>query len=206
MIGFILRRVVQLAPVLLGVTILAFLLVNLLPGNMALAMLGPDASADAVAHLTEQLGLNQPIWLRYLHWLGSALTGNLGWSIVQAEPVAPTILQRFPVTVEIILLGQAIGVILAVPGAVAAAMRPNGWIDRALGLLAYSAIATPALSARAAADPRFRGLLAALSVHRIPAAERRVDRQPALRRTARRDHRRAGIRGVFPGAAQRDAA
>jgi peptide/nickel transport system permease protein len=142
-IGFILRRIVQLAPVLLGVTILAFLLVNLLPGNVALAMLGPDASADAVAHLTQQLGLNQPIWLRYLHWLGNALTGNLGWSIVQAEPVAPTILQRFPVTVEIILLGQAIGVILAVPGAVAAAMRPNGWIDRALGLLAYSAIATP---------------------------------------------------------------
>jgi peptide/nickel transport system permease protein len=142
-IAFILRRIVQLAPVLLGVTILAFLLVNLLPGNMAVAMLGPDASAESVAHLTQELGLNQPIWLRYLHWLGSALTGNLGWSIVQAEPVAPTILERFPVTLEIILLGQVIGVILAVPSAVTVAMRPNGWLDRVLGLLAYSAIATP---------------------------------------------------------------
>lgn len=143
MSAFILRRIVQLAPVLLGVTVLAFLLVNLLPGNMAVAMLGADASAESVAHLTQELGLNQPIWLRYLDWLGSALTGNLGWSIVQAEPVAPTILERFPVTVEIILLGQIIGVILAVPSAVTVAMRPNGWFDRVLGLLAYGAIATP---------------------------------------------------------------
>jgi peptide/nickel transport system permease protein len=143
MTAFILRRIVQLVPVLIGVTILAFLLVNLLPGNMALAMLGPDASAEAVAHLSEQLGLNQPIWLRYLHWLGNALTGNLGWSVVQAQAVAPAMLQRFPVTVEIILLGQLIGVVIAVPSAVAVAMQPNGWLDRALGLLAYSAIATP---------------------------------------------------------------
>lgn len=143
MIAFILRRIVQLVPVLLGVTMLAFLLVNLLPGNMALAILGPDASAAAVAHLTQQLGLNQPIWLRYLHWLGDALRGNLGWSVVQAQPVAPAIFQRFPVTVEIILLGQLIGVILAVPSSVAVAMRPNGWLDRVLGLVAYSAIATP---------------------------------------------------------------
>lgn len=143
MIAFFLRRIIQLVPVLLGVTILAFLLVNLLPGNMALAMLGPDASADAVAHLTQELGLNQPLWLRYLHWLSHALVGNLGWSEVQAQAVAPAILQRFPVTVEIILLGQLIGVVLAVPSAVAVAMQPNGWVDRILGLLAYSAIATP---------------------------------------------------------------
>ena len=143
MTAFILRRIVQLAPVLFGVTLLAFLLVNLLPGNMALAMLGPDASADAVAHLTEQLGLNQPIWLRYVQWVGNALRGDLGWSVVQAQPVAPAMLQRFPVTVEIILLGQIIGVILAVPSAVAVALRPNGWLDRTLNLLAYSAIATP---------------------------------------------------------------
>ena len=70
MIAFILRRIVQLAPVLLGVTILAFRL-GVPPAYMALAMLGPDASADAVAHMTEQLGLNQPIWLRYLHWLAT---------------------------------------------------------------------------------------------------------------------------------------
>ena len=143
MITFILRRIVQLVPVLLGVTVLAFLLVNLLPGNMAVAILGPDASAAAIAHLTQQLGLDQPLWLRYLHWLGAALTGNLGWSAVQAQPVAPAILQRFPVTVEIILLGQLIGVVLAVPSAVAVALRPNGWADRILGLVSYSAIATP---------------------------------------------------------------
>src|SRR6185437_15895403 len=59
MISFVLRRVVQLVPVLLGVTLLAFLLVNLLPGNMALAILGPDASQEAIAHLQQQLGLNQ---------------------------------------------------------------------------------------------------------------------------------------------------
>jgi len=143
MIAFVLRRIVQLVPVLLGVTLLAFLLVNLLPGNMALAILGPDASKEAIAHLQEQLGLNQPILLRYLHWLGHALTGDFGWSAVQSQPVLPTILQRFPVTVEIILLGQLIGVVLAMPCAVAVALRPQGWLDRLLGLLAYGAIATP---------------------------------------------------------------
>lgn len=143
MTGFILRRVLQLVPVLLGVTVLAFLLVNLLPGNLAMAMLGPDASADTIAHLQAELGLNQPIWLRYLHWLGRALTGDLGWSVVQAGAVLPIILQRFPVTVEIIVLGQLIGVILAVPGAVAVALHPDGWADRLLGMFAYGAIATP---------------------------------------------------------------
>lgn len=143
MIAFVLRRIAQLVPVLLGVTILAFLLVNLLPGNMALAILGPNASTQAIAHLTQQLGLNQPLWLRYFEWLRNALTGNLGWSVVQEEPVAPAILQRFPVTVEIILLGQLFGVVLSIPSAVAVAMRPNGWLDRLLGLLAYGAIATP---------------------------------------------------------------
>jgi len=143
MAGFILRRLLQLLPVLLGVTLLAFLLVNLLPGNMAIAMLGPDASHGAIVRLQAQLGLSQPIWLRYLQWLGQALRGNLGWSVVQAEPVLPTILQRFPVTVEIILLGQLIGVVVAVPCSVAVALRPNGWIDQLLGGLAYAAIATP---------------------------------------------------------------
>lgn len=143
MTGFILRRIAQLVPVLLGVTLLAFLLVNLLPGNMAVAMLGPDASAAAVAHLQAQLGLNQPIMLRYVQWLGAALTGNLGWSAVQAQPVLPVILQRFPVTVEIIFLGQLLGAMLAVPCAVTVALRPNGWFDRVLGMVAYGAIATP---------------------------------------------------------------
>jgi peptide/nickel transport system permease protein len=143
MISFVLRRIVQLVPVLLGVTLLAFLLVNLLPGNMALAILGPDASQEAIAHLQQQLGLNQPILLRYLHWLGRALTGDLGWSEVQSQPVLPTILSRFPVTVEIILLGQLIGVVLAIPCSVAVALRPQRWFDRLLGMLAYGAIATP---------------------------------------------------------------
>ncbi len=143
MISFVLRRIVQLIPVLLGVTLLAFLLVNLLPGNMALAILGPDASKEAIAHLQEHLGLNQPILLRYLHWLGRALTGDLGWSEVQSQPVLPTILSRFPVTVEIILLGQLIGVVLAIPCSVVVALRPQRWFDRLLGMLAYGAIATP---------------------------------------------------------------
>jgi peptide/nickel transport system permease protein len=143
MISFVLRRIVQLIPVLLGVTLLAFLLVNLLPGNMALAILGPDASKEAIAHLQEHLGLNQPILLRYLHWLGRALTGDLGWSEVQSQPVLPTILSRFPVTVEIILLGQLIGVVLAIPCSVVVALRPQRGFDRLLGMLAYGAIATP---------------------------------------------------------------
>jgi len=143
MIAFILRRIMQLVPVLLGVTLLTFLLFNLLPGNMALAILGPDASAEAIAHLQEKLGLNQPIMLRYLQWLGHVLTGDFGWSEVQAQPVLPTILQRFPVTLEIILLGQLIGVVLAVPAAVLVALRPQRWLDRLVGMLAYGAIATP---------------------------------------------------------------
>jgi peptide/nickel transport system permease protein len=143
MSGFVVRRLLQLIPVLFGVTLLAFLLVNLLPGNMAMAMLGPDASAQAVAQLQAQLGLNQPILLRYVHWLGAALLGNLGWSVVLAQPVLPTILARFPVTVEVIVLGQLFGVVVAMPCAIAVALAPNGWFDRGLGLLAYAAIATP---------------------------------------------------------------
>ncbi|HYW92044.1 MAG TPA: ABC transporter permease [Gammaproteobacteria bacterium] len=137
------RRVVQLIPVLLGVTVLSYLLLNLLPGNVAVTILGPNASAQAIAKLTREMGLNQPVYLRYLHWLWHALHGNLGYSYVTNQSVTAAIVQSLPVTLEIIFSAQVVGIICALPFALVAARNPNGLVDSSLSALAYSTVAVP---------------------------------------------------------------
>src|SRR5665213_2593515 len=98
------RRIVQMIPVMLGVSLVVFSLLSLLPGSAAVAILGPGASNAQVAHLSQQLGLNQPFIQRYIDWVGHAITGNLGTSLLTNQPVLTEIEQRLPVTFEIMII------------------------------------------------------------------------------------------------------
>ena len=121
--------VASTAGTLLAVSVVSFLLVALLPGDIAMTILADAATPERVAALRAQLGLDQPLPVRYLTWLGNVLTGDLGYSIHSGEPTLRVILSRLPVTLELILLTQLVALGLAVPLGIWSAYRRGAFID-----------------------------------------------------------------------------
>jgi peptide/nickel transport system permease protein len=115
---------------MLGVTILTFWVLSLIPGNAAQQLLGAEATPEDVAQLEEQLGLNESGVSRYLSWLGNALQGDLGNSLVSRQPVSEILADRLLVTGELVFLAFVVSLVLAVPVALLAAHKPNGLMDR----------------------------------------------------------------------------
>jgi peptide/nickel transport system permease protein len=139
-----LRKLALLVPVLLVVTVLTFLLVNLLPGNVVLAILGPGgATPGAVAQLTHQLHLDRPLPVRYWDWLVGAVHGNLGHSYLNGQPVSQALAQHLPVTLEILVLSQLMALVVAVPMGVIGAYRPNSATDRVTTTFSFGMLALP---------------------------------------------------------------
>lgn len=116
---------------LLAVSIVSFLLIALLPGDLALVILSDAATPERVAALRQELGLDEPIWVRYLTWLGNLLQGNFGNSIHSGEPTLEVILSRLPVTIELILLTQLLALVIAIPLAIWSAYRRGSAFDHA---------------------------------------------------------------------------
>jgi peptide/nickel transport system permease protein len=124
------RRLLMAVPILLGVSILTFWVLNLIPGNAAQQLLGAEATPAQVHALESQLGLDKPAVLRYLDWLGGAVTGDLGNSLVSGQPVTSLLGEHLAVTGELVALAFVISLGLAVPVALLAAYKPNGMFDR----------------------------------------------------------------------------
>jgi peptide/nickel transport system permease protein len=140
---YILRRLLQLIPVLLGITLVVFLIMALLPGDPALAILGPYANPESLAALRADLKLDEPLWRRYFAWLGDLLHGDLGRSVSLDKPVLEEIAQRIGPT--LLLAGSALllsAVLGLAAGALAAAHR-RGWQDQLLTLVVLLGISTP---------------------------------------------------------------
>src|SRR5215470_5266890 len=104
MLGFLAHRIAYLVPVLLAVTLLTFLISSLLPGDLAYAMLGDQATPEKVAALRAQMGLDLPLWQRYGIWLWDALHGDLGRSFRTGETVLQAVTDRLPVSLELMAL------------------------------------------------------------------------------------------------------
>lgn len=124
------KRLLAAIPVLWGVTLLTFAVMNALPGDAAQQLLGANATPAEVHALDIKLHLNEPFWVRYGHWLGGVLTGNLGSSIQSGQTVTSTLAQRLPVSIELLAYVFIISIGVAVPLAVLAARRPGGVMDR----------------------------------------------------------------------------
>src|SRR5215831_8637997 len=129
MAGFIARRIAYLVPVLLAVTLLTFLIAALLPGDLAYVMLGDQATPETVAALRRDMGLDQPLWWRYLRWLGGLLQGDLGRSFRTGESVLGAILARLPVSLELMLLAEIAGLLIGIPLAIQCAVKSGGNLD-----------------------------------------------------------------------------
>jgi peptide/nickel transport system permease protein len=140
---FLLQRLFTLLLTLLGASLVVFVVLEILPGNAAEVLLGPDAAPEAVAALAVQLGLDQPAWQRYGQWLAGLLTGDLGDSHAYSTPVLGLILERLALTVPLALLAMVLASALALAAGVYAASRHNRLGDVGVMGLAQVGIAIP---------------------------------------------------------------
>jgi peptide/nickel transport system permease protein len=144
---FIARRFVAMVPLLILVSIMAFSLVLLLPGDPALSILGEErANADnkaAYYALRQEMGLDDPIPIQYLHWVGRALQGDFGTSIRNKTPIGETIWVKVLPTAELAFLAALISVCIAFPAGIVSALRPNSWADAGATLAALGGVAVP---------------------------------------------------------------
>lgn len=136
-------RAAHLVAVLLLVTLAGTALSDLMPGTPASIILGPTATDEAIAALNAQYGFDQPLIVRYLHWLGNAITGDLGTSIQSNQPVTEVLLQRLPVTLELTVLALLLSLAIAIPAAAYAASRENSAFDRVMSGIASGFMSVP---------------------------------------------------------------
>lgn len=137
------RRVAVLVVTLLATSLLAFVLLEVAPGDPAATMLGVGASPQAIAALHAELGLDGAAPVRFLHWLTSAVTGDFGTSFTYRVPVAGLIAERLGVSLPLAAGATILSVMVGVPAGILAARRPDGWTDRAIGLFSHLGIAIP---------------------------------------------------------------
>lgn len=137
------RQVMRLVAVLFCVTLLTFVIVNILPGDIAIVILGTLATPQDIAGLRADLGLDRPMLVRYFDWLGSALSGDLGRSYRNGEPVAQAIIDRLPVSLQLMVMAQVIALGIAIPVALLSVRRPGGIFDRISASAAFGFLAMP---------------------------------------------------------------
>lgn len=140
---FLLRCLLGFAVTLFIAAAVIFFLLDLLPGDPARFILGINASAEAVANLRTQLGLDAPAWQRFLGWVGGMLTGDFGVSYTQNAPVAQLIGERLWVSLPLALIAMVLSVAIGLPLGIAAARRRGSPVDTGLMMLAQFGIAVP---------------------------------------------------------------
>ncbi len=143
MLKFILHRLVLLVPVLLIVTVLASLLIYFTPGDPVRVMLGLRANEEAVKAIRAELGLDKPLYVRYLKWLGNIVRGNLGRSLQRNEDIREMILARMPATLELNAFAIFVAVLLAIPLGVISAVKANTLVDNLSSFFSLFWVAMP---------------------------------------------------------------
>jgi len=140
---FFLKRVLTLLVTLVGASLVVFLVLEILPGNAAQILLGPDADPEAVMALGRQLGLNQPAISRYFHWVGGLLGGDLGISYAYSSPVLELIQERLALTIPLALMAMTLTTVLAISAGLYAAARHHRAGDVGIMGLTQIGIAIP---------------------------------------------------------------
>jgi len=140
---YIAKRVVLLVVIIFFVSVAAFFLVHLLPGNPAVAILGPNDTPQNAAILNHQLGLDKPLAEQYFIWIGHVFSGNLGQSFTTHETTTSVISQSYPIDLELIIFSQLMAGVVAVPLAMRASRRPNRLFDQLANSTAFGMLALP---------------------------------------------------------------
>lgn len=143
MLKFALSRLLSAIPTLFIVSVAVFGLVRLIPGDPASLMLGDLADADTLAAARKSMGLDQPVPLQFVIWLGNVIQGDLGHSVLNGQPVLELVLQRFSTSAWMVLIAVALSVLIAVPLGMAAAWKQNGSLDLVIVAMSTLLLSVP---------------------------------------------------------------
>lgn len=141
--SFIARRMVTLVGQVLLVATIVFLMLRLVPGDPARAILGETASEEQIASMRDKLGISRPIWEQYFEWLGNAIRGDLGNSIISGRSISGDIADRFGNSAELILISVVVSLIISVPLGTIAALKRNQFPDMAISSIAMLGLSLP---------------------------------------------------------------
>jgi len=170
MIGLISKRLMLIIPNLIGVVIVTFLLTRALPGDPAAYFAGPAATKEAIEQVRAQLGLDKPLVFQFARYVNDLVHGDLGNSLTTGQPVVTEIRNRLPASAELTLAGLVLGMLIAVPLGIFAAVRQGSWIDHICRVFATAGVSLPVF---------FTGLLLAYAFYYLlgwaPAALGRLD-------------------------------
>ena len=139
----LLLRPFQLLPVLIGISIITFVLVRLIPGDPARVLLGTKSTPEAIARIRAQFGLDEPLWLQYFYFVKNLLAGEMGTSILYRTDVLPLIGERLGPTVFLVLGSAVLAIAIALPFAALAALRGGGIVDSAIRLVSTMGLGFP---------------------------------------------------------------
>ncbi|GAF23195.1 dipeptide transport system permease protein DppB [Bacillus sp. JCM 19047] len=143
MFSYMLRRIALLIPVLIGMTVVTFSIIWLIPGNPAQTILGEQASPQAIAELEEQLGLNNPFWVQYGSYIGDLLTGDLGVSMRTNNEIITEIWPYLAATMELTFFAMLFAIIIGVNAGIVSAWKQNSFFDYACMLIALVGVSMP---------------------------------------------------------------
>src|SRR3954471_22565949 len=141
---FVARRLFYLLPVLIAVSLLTFSIASLLPGVFPYTILADQATRENLAALRHDMGLALPIWQRYFIWLGNILQGDFGRSFRTGQTVLQAVTERLPVSIELMLLAEIMGLVIGVPLAIVCAARSGSAFDRFMTGSAFAMLSVPA--------------------------------------------------------------
>jgi peptide/nickel transport system permease protein len=143
MLHYTLNRILLFIPILFGLSMLTFIYIHLIPGDPVQAMIGPTGTPEMVAQMRHELGLDRPIYVQYLDWVGGALHGDLGISFRSRQPITPLLLDRIPATLELAGAALAFAILLGLPSGILAGLHKNTRFDYVFSLLSLGGYSMP---------------------------------------------------------------
>src|SRR5215475_12378097 len=140
---YIIRRLLQMVPTILMITLVVFVMMRSIPGDPVVALLGDAYTEENAIKVRHDYGLDKPIMVQYFIWLGKLAQGDWGASILSGRPVLKDVMVRLPVTLELIVLSMAVALAIAIPAALIGALRQNTWADYTATSVAMVGVSIP---------------------------------------------------------------
>src|SRR5262245_23443061 len=126
---YLLKRLIEIVPTVLMITLVVFVMMRSIPGDPVVALLGDAYTQEDAEKVRQDSGLDRPILVQYVIWLGKFVQGDWGRSILSGRPVLTDVVLRLPVTLELIVLSMGVALLIAIPAALIGALRQNTWAD-----------------------------------------------------------------------------
>ena len=140
---YLLKRLLQIIPTVLMITLVVFVMMRSIPGDPVVALLGDAYTEEDAIKIRHDYGLDKPILVQYVIWLGKLVQGDWGVSILSGRPVLRDVMVRLPVTLELIVLSMVVALVIAIPAAIIGALRQNTWADYTATSVAMVGVSVP---------------------------------------------------------------